>query len=944
MRSNYLILTILLFNVVSLRAQTADFTFSTSNNLFCAPQLVKFTASAAGNPSVYIWDFGDGKSGNLAGENHFYLVPGTYNVTLISVFSNYASRITKTVTINPSPTVSIAANIRQYCKTGNVTYTAAFTGPVTSFEWDFGDGTPIQTTPTNTVTHNYVALGTYILSVKAITGTACSATDQIGIRIDNFPLVASISPNKGCIPIASTITINPIFLPGDVLQSVVWNYGDGTPVQTTGNSSNTHTYNTTSPITGATVTVTSQQGCVSQYALPEFAFGIPPTNVKAYTVSLRDTFCASETVRFYGKADSANSYLWNFGEGTLITSDTFATKKYRSLGNKQVTLTPYYNGCEGVSRTFNIFIRGVVALYDYANTCNAKSRYSFNNQSLGNISQFEWTFSDVPGFIDSITYNPVHTFPSRATSNVRLYLYDSITKCVDTLSSTIYTAVPTFSADKLRVCKDSAITYTVSNSFPTGVGYNYNFFVNGTTVNNGDSANITLNPANFGTFNDFVVIFDQHPGTCSDTLRLPPITIRGPLVSLSFPRLICQDRAVVFVNNSYPWFSTDSIIKWSWKFGDGKTDSVRTPQPHLYGPSGTYILELEATDNNGCRQKLQSPIINAPLPTIKILPGIDTLCTGETVTLKGYTSDSLTWISNNTMCMRCDTVMVNPPVTTNYIALSTSFAGCKAYDTAVVKVFAPFRLLATPNQVTVCPGTPVQFNLNVAGFTTWSPPTYLNNPTSQSPIATPFNNVNYTILVRDSANCYFDTTTASVMVYSQPTVDAGPNKLLPYASTFTLNPSYSSGIQSYNWSPPDNLSCNTCPSPVMTALRSQQYFISVTDRNGCKSKDSVLLIVDCERGNILVPTAFTPNGDGLNDVLYPIARGYKTIRIFAVFNRSGEKVFERKNFSPNSASQGWNGYVKGLNRESIQAYVWMVEGECDTGATVVTKGSVILIR
>lgn len=944
MRSSYLILAILLLNVIGLQAQTADFTISTPNNLFCSPQVVTLTASAAGNPSVYIWDFGDGKSGNLRVENHVYLAPGTYNITLISVFANYASRITKTVTINPSPTVSIASNIRNYCKTGDVTFFANSTGPVTSFEWDFGDGSPVQTTSVNNVTHNYTSFGTYLLSVKAITGKGCTATDQIGIQVDKFPLTASISPNKGCIPISSTITVNPSFLPGDGLQSVIWNYGDGTPNQTSNNYSSTHTYNTTTPITGATVTVTSSQGCTSQYTLPEFAFGIPPTNVDAYPTSLRDTFCASETVKFFGKADSANSYLWDFGEGTLTTTDTFATKKYRTLGSKQVTLTPIYNGCEGLSKTFTIFIKGVVANYDYKNTCSQKSRFTFTNLSLGNISQFEWTFSDVPGFIDSVNYNPIHNFPTRASSKVRLYLFDSVSNCLDTLSSMIYTAVPTFSADKFRVCKDSAITYSVLNSYPSGVGFNYEYNINGNVLNNGDLTSITIFPTNFGTFNDLVVISDQHTGTCSDTLRLPPITVRGPLISLSFPPLICQDSAVVFINNSYPWFSTDSIVKWNWQFGDGGKDSVRTPEPHFYGPSGTYILELEATDNNGCRQKIQSPIVNAPLPTIKILPGIDTLCMGQTVTLKGYTSDSLTWVSNNVMCARCDTVIVNPPATTTYVALSTSYAGCKAYDSAVVKVFAPFKLSALPAQVTVCPGTPVQYNLNVAGFTTWSPPTYLDNPTSQSPIATPYGNVNYTILVRDSAGCYFDTTLVSLMVYGEPTVDAGPTKILPYNSVFTLNPAYSAGVQSYTWSPPDNLSCANCPFPVMSALQSQRYFITVTDENGCKAKDSVLLIVDCERGNILVPSAFTPNGDGLNDVLYPLTRGYKTIRSFSVFNRNGEKVFERKNFSPNSASQGWNGYVKGINREAVQAYVWMVEGECDTGSTVITKGSVILIR
>lgn len=946
MKISYLILTLLVINTFSSKAQTADFNFTTSNNLFCSPQVVTFTASTAGNPSVYIWEFGDGQSGNNTVESHLYNLPGTYNVTLTSVYSKHASAITKTVVINMTPTVSLNTNRSSFCQPGNIPLTATGTGTINSYQWDFGDGTALQTTATNTIIHNYTSYGNFNVTVKAITANGCSATDVLAIQIAKIPVTGSVDLIKGCIPINTTLTVSPLFLPGDGLQNIVWDFGDGSPNITGTSTGILYLYNTTNPIINANVTVTSNQGCTNQFTFPAFAYGIPPTNTIAYTIALRDTFCGSENIRFYGYADSANSYTWDFGDGaSAATTDTIIFHKYFTLGWKKVILTPYYNGCEGPRRTINIFIEGVIALYDYGNICSNKSKYKFINNSLGNISSYEWTFSDMPGFIDTSNFSPTHTFPNVATSVVKLALYDNATGCTDELITYIYTARPTFLSDKNNVCRDSAITYAVLNSYPTGVGYSYEFHINGIVLDNGDSSIKTINPSNFGTFNDYVVIKDQISGTCDDTLRLAPINVRGPFLTVLFPPRICQDSAVIFINNSYPWFAPDKIVKWKWDFGDGKKDFVKNPLPHFYASSGQHIIKLEATDINGCGQRFESPVHIAYLPTIKILPGIDTLCLGQSGILRGYTSDSLAWITTtNINCITCDTVTVNPTVTTNYIAMSTTYFGCKSYDTALIKVYSPFNLIVTPPQVSVCHATPVQYNLNVTGITTWSPPSFLNSPSIQSPISIPNLNVIYTIRVSDSVGCYSDTVTASIAVFPKPMVDAGPDQVVPYNTAFNLSPVYGAGTQIYLWTPAVNLSCSNCPAPSGIALQKQQYEIYITDANNCKAKDRVTIFVSCAKSNLVLPSAFTPNGDGKNETFYPVARGYQVIKSFTIFSRSGAKVFERKNFQPNVPSDGWDGIVNDSRGENMQTYVWMIEGICDTGMSIFTKGTVILIK
>ncbi len=945
MKISFLIFILLIFNTYS-SGQTANFTFSTSNNLYCSPQVVTFTATAPGNVTGYIWDFGDGQSGGNAVENHLYNSANTYYVTLTVVYANAASSITKSVVINPAITVSANANTTSLCQPGNVMLTANASGTISTYQWDFGDATPVQTTSANTISHDFTSYGTFNVSVIATSTAGCTASNGITIQVSRLPISGVVSPANGCLPVDATLSVNITFPPGDGLQNIAWDFGDGSPIIPGSSPSIVHQYNTTNPITNANVSVTSNQGCTNQYTFIPFAYGIPPTNINAYTTALRDSFCGSEIIEFYGYADSANSYRWDFGDGiTEITSNNTITHKYKSLGTKQVVVTPFYNGCAGTGLTISIFIKGVIADYTYANTCSNKSRYNFINNSLGPISSFEWTFSDVPGFVETTNNNPTHTFPPSATSVANLLIVDNVTGCRDSLSSIIYTATPSLISNKMDVCLKSDVTYRVQNTYPPAVGFYYEFHVNGGIVNNGGDSIYTLNTNFLGTFNDYVVIKDTMPGTCEDTLNIVIVNVRGPVIDFSFPGKICMDSAVTFINNSYPKFASDSIITWKWEYGDGQKDSVKNPAPHKFLAPARHTVKLQATDINGCTLFKELPIEIAALPSLSVLPAIDTLCLGQSATLVAYTSDSLIWITNTDIsCTSCDTVVVNPTMTTNYIAKAVTINGCKNYDTSVVKVFRPINLSVSQTLTSVCPGIPVQFNLNTTGITTWNPSTFLNDPSIQNPIAIPDSNITYTIIVKDSVGCFTDTVTASIIVFPRPIVEAGIDRFLPYNAPFTLAPNYGTGTRTYLWTPQGSLSCTNCPRPFGAALKSERYTIEITDVNNCKAKDSITIFVGCEKSNLLLPTAFTPNGDQKNETFFPFARGYRIIKSFTVFNRNGAKVFERKNFQPNIPSEGWDGKVKGGITDNIQTYVWVIEGICDTGTAIVTKGSVVLIK
>lgn len=933
-------------------SQSVDFTYSTSNNLFCNPQAVTFTQNCSGTPDGFIWRFGNGQSGNLPIQTVTYLSPGSYTVTLTAVYATIAFSVTKTIVINPTPVISISANRSYICQPGNISFTAPGSSFLTSYEWDFGDGSGIQVTNINTVTHFFNSYNNFTVRVKGITVAGCSATASMGVKVAKFSITgATVTPNNGCVPVSSLLTASATLPAGDSPANFVWNYGDGSPLGNTVVNNSPHIYNITTPITMASVTITSTQGCTNQYVYPQFAFGTPPFNTNAVTADGRSSYCGSETIQFNGTAVNANSYSWDFGDGnTGVTATTTISHKYRQLGNMQVILTPSFNGCKGIKDTIDIVITGVIADYTFSNICSSKNTFSYNNTSLGNVSSFRWTFSDTPGIPDFTNYNTSHSFPVNGSFTSQLYLFDAITGCSDSLTSNQYTATPTITSTKSKVCKDSLIQYTVINPYPVASNYVYEFHVDGTIVNAGTSPTISFLPITHGTFNDFVVIDGPGTNTCNDTLFLPATTtVQGPVLNFSVPLTSCFINNIFpLTNNTVPFFPADAITKWDWSFGDNTTDNIKNPPPHTYSATGTYKILLKATDVNNCAQK-DSVLVNVyPMPVIDVLPAIDTICSGQTLNLFAFTSDTLLWRTNYKLsCVNasCDTVLVNPLLTTSYIAQSKNQYGCISTDTSLVKVYGPINLQVFPADTIVCPKSRVPYLTNTNGITKWTPSTYLSSTSIPNPISRPDSAIIYTIIVADSVGCYADTTTATIRTYPTPTLNAGLDQVIPFNTSFTLSPVYGPGITNYLWTPLLNsLSCNTCPVTNGIAAATVDFTIQVTDFNGCKAKDNVTVIVACNNSNLNLPSAFTPNNDGKNDKFYPMTRGYKTINKFIIYNRWGNKVFERYNFSPNIPSLGWNGDTKDKQTSDTALFVWIVEATCDEGQKVETKGTVLLIR
>lgn len=196
----------------------------------------------------------------------------------------------------------------------------------------------------------------------------------------------------------------------------------------------------------------------------------------------------------------------------------------------------------------------------------------------------------------------------------------------------------------------------------------------------------------------------------------------------------------------------------------------------------------------------------------------------------------------------------------------------------------------------------------------------------------------YTVSVRD-ANDLVATADLTIATSSLGAISAGNDTtvLLNQTIQLQINDLDNYGYNQFSWSPSTGLSNPYIRNPSATVSRDISYTVTATAPNGCQAS-STINIKTFLKGEIYVPTAFTPNGDRLNDTLKAVPVGIKEFKYFTVFNRWGQRVFHTT-----AAEKGWDGKINGTNNIN-QMLVWVAEGIAHDGSTVIRRGSVMLIR
>ncbi len=264
-----------------------------------------------------------------------------------------------------------------------------------------------------------------------------------------------------------------------------------------------------------------------------------------------------------------------------------------------------------------------------------------------------------------------------------------------------------------------------------------------------------------------------------------------------------------------------------------------------------------------------------------------------------------------------------------YSAVVTDAAGCSVTTNAITiasSVASTVTITASVNPV--CAGSPVAFTATVqypgtggnggmaggggaASLYQWQVNGIDTGANGPGFTASPADGDQITCLFSGQAVCS-DTSVSNTVVmkvYPAPVIGPGQVFAVPGGQSITLDPVISGDIASYLWSPATGLSDDTIRDPVVRPLLTTVYTLEVVSTEGCKASGTITVK---PYTGIRLPGAFTPNGDGHNDVFYVLGGPPGSlIRDFAVFDRWGQRVFEVQNAPPGDTAFGWNGLIRG---------------------------------
>lgn len=288
------------------------------------------------------------------------------------------------------------------------------------------------------------------------------------------------------------------------------------------------------------------------------------------------------------------------------------------------------------------------------------------------------------------------------------------------------------------------------------------------------------------------------------------------------------------------------------------------------------------------------------------------------------------------------TTELTVPNMRNFYVLETIDAnGCYLRDSATIIVM-PFVGNVVPEKTSICLDDP--FTIKATGGAQYSwydnpgltgTPSTLNCNTCSDPQALPPLGVNnYYVVITNSDGCT-DTLISQLTVNPKPTIKSYPaDTTIKYGSSVQLN---AYGGTFYTWTPTGTLSDGFSGSPVATPKETTAYVVTGANEFGCLAMDTSLVRVDF-RSPVVIPNAFSPNGDGLNDVFGVQNLKFQRLLEFRVFDRWGKQVFETTN-----VAKGWDGTLNGkaLNQD---VYYYIIRLGYADDYTETFRGDVTLIR
>lgn len=778
------------------------------------------------NAVSYAWDFGDGTFSSDVNPVHTYALPGTYTVKLIATNAEGCTKVktqTNYITVHPNPVASFTVNQQSSCDPNQIfTFNATGSG-VTSWQWDFGDGT---TSNIASPTHTYNAQGSFNVTLVVTNQFGCTDTAYHNAFINiGATLVPTFTVNSqtGCPPFIASF--NSTVANGT---GWLWDFGDG---NTSTLESPQHTYSAPGVYT-VTLTATTTSGCNGTATFPGH---ITVDNLPVLSFAVADTGgCSPFSTTMINNSSGAATYLWDFGDGTTSTSLS-PSVTYTTAGTYNITLTgTTTNGC-----TVTDTLTAAVTVYDITAGFTATPRtgcaplpVDFSGSATPAAAAWQWTFGDGN---TGTGQNPTNIYNAIGNYSITLVV-TSPQGCTDTITRNNYVkvledSVPYTVPDTIKVCLPPG---SVSFTDPT-VGSNWWLWDFG----DGDTSGVKNPSHNYQAPGIYVVTLQTAmAGGCTQTFNPYAIVEVLPFVVspiISVITSVCNPFTVALDN------TTPDVASYLWDFGDGDTSTLQNPT-HTYAQAGTYTITLLLTAINGCQTSLSATVTFGHSMPIT-LSSAD-ICLGDSIQFGlnpqiAFVAASWDFGDGDTSNLLTPSHLYSQVGSYNVSVTVTDTSGCiYAFSNPVpVLVSDPIPSFVVNQATTGC----VNFNVTFTN-TSVNASSYLwdfgdgNTSTDVNPLHSYTAAGTYTVSLTATENgCSRTYTVPNLITANQAVADFSftPNTgCLPLTVTFTdlsVNP------VSWKWTFGDgDSSIVQHPVHIYTTVPTGNVRLEITDINGCK--------------------------------------------------------------------------------------------------------------
>jgi gliding motility-associated-like protein len=882
------------------------------------------------------------------------------------------------VTVNPSPTITSAAAI-PVCSGTPLNYGITFSNSAgVSFTWSRAavagiSNTAISGQASGTIgeslfnTTSAPVDVTYVITYQ--TGSCSPSTFNLVVTVSPLVLITSASSGNACtgVPQNYSITTNAAGA------SVVW-YRNAVA----GISNPAVNNQTSSTITETLINTTASPVMVT-YVLHPMINGCPGT-VFGYQVTVNPVVptpvananspvCSGNAINLQSPIIPNAIYHWSGPNGFTSNDQNPIIDKATTADSGTYSLYITINGCASDTVTTDVVVDPFPVAFAGSDTTVCTNATSV--AILGTVTSASKTgiwatlgtgsFGSPPNILNN-TYLP--TAADIAAGSVALVLSSTSKDDCNTATDTvkIFFKSPSVTSGPLgSVCSGTALNYTITSDFPTATFTWSRAAVTGISnpaVNNQTSNTITETLINTGTV-PIVVNYVITPVSngCPGAPVIYPVTV-NPIPATP----AAASNSPVCINTTIN-LQTPAVAgaTYSWTGPNGFASPLQNPTvPATTDAAGTYSVTITV---GGCESPAGSVnVVVDPLPTVDVGPDKTiTICPSMTsVQLAGSVGGGAKggiWTTSGTGTFtgggNSTTVLAgqyfpsaqdvaNGSVTLTLASISNDNCAIVT-EPLTIDIHLLKAVTAGPDQ-TICSQNTARLTgqITIPGSGAWTTsgtgtfnPSATQMDTEYVPSADDIKNgsVVITLTAANPGDCYIPSDKLTITFAPPPTLSAGPTKYVLKGQTVTLEPTVSDPDVTYAWSPDIDISSTSVKNPVVTGNADQTYTLTVTDSRGCSATSSVKVIVSPP---IVIPNAFTPNGDGVNDQWNIVGLSAYQQSTIDVFDRNGQKVFHSIGYG-----MPWDGTYSG-KEVPYGVYYYIIDPKYN--GLHVLSGSVTVVR